>query len=226
MKSIKYTLAALALIAISSFNTAKANPTGDVILGIYNTTNSLQFDLGAYSTLTNGETWNLGNVSSQASGGNLVFSLAAAASNLAAAGGLLKAQIAIAGINLPSTAPSNLGSELTAIGTVEQDQTSSPELESSTTGGSYAFEDNGNGFGLGTANDPAQAFTGTDTANLYTLLKSAAPVEVGTFTTATTAGDTTLTFNALSTPEPSAYALGLTALALFWVLKRRSSTVA
>jgi hypothetical protein len=50
------------------------------------------------------------------------------------------------------------------------------------------------------------------------------PLDSWTFSTS--GSDTTLTYGALATPEPSAYALGLCALALFWVLKRRSSTIA
>jgi hypothetical protein len=227
MKSIKYTLAALAFIALASFNTAKANPDGDVILGVFNTTNSLQFDLGSYGSLITAgtETWDLGNVTSTA-GSNLQFSFAASSTNLSAAGGLPKQVIALGGVNIPTTTPSNISSEQQAITSVEGDQTTQTELEGATTGGSYAEEDNGNGFGLGGAYNIDQTWTGNDSASLYYLAKGQAPVDVGTFTTSTVAGDTTLTFNVLSTPEPSAYALGLTALALFWVLKRRSSTVA
>jgi hypothetical protein len=85
MKPIKLALAAaLAAIGALAFTSnAKAQTYGDVILGIYDTsgvdTNSLEFDLGYYTTLTNGETFSLGSaVSGQygaSTASNLKFAL-------------------------------------------------------------------------------------------------------------------------------------------------------
>jgi hypothetical protein len=48
----------------------------------------------------------------------------------------------------------------------------------------------------------------------------------GTFQFSTDgSGNDILTYDPTSTPEPSAYALGLCALALFFVLKRRNAMV-
>jgi hypothetical protein len=233
MKSIKYTLAALAVIALASVSTAKAQTgaPGDLVLGVFNTTNSLEFDLGTYGSLASGETWDLGNVSSTA-GSNLSFSLAdSVASANGTQGGLPKGAIALAGINIPTGTVPTLTSEIQAISTVQGDLTGTTvaaanghsayfeQLQGASTGGSYAQEDGGNGFGI--ASNIDQSWTGNDTADLFTLVKSGTATEVGVFTTSTVGGDTILTFDTLAAPEPSAYALGLCAVALFFVLKRR-----
>jgi hypothetical protein len=237
MKSIKYTLAALAVIALASVSTAKAQTgaPGDLILGVFNTTNSLAFDLGTYTNLTSGESWDLGTVSSTV-GSNLSFSLADTANtSTSGAGGVPKNTILLAGTNIPTGTVPTLTSEFGAIQTAEEAITGSGVttvaaanghssyfelLESASGAGAYSVEDGGNGFGIGSNIDVT--WTGSDTADLYSLTKSGTPVEVGVFSTATVGGDTVLTFNSLSaTPEPSAYALGLCAVALFFVLKRR-----
>jgi hypothetical protein len=240
MKSIKYTLAALALIATASFNTAKAQAVGDVLLGVFNTTNSLQFDLGAYSTLSNGEEWDLGNVTGTIgdTSGDLTFDIAAAAGNSGASGGLAKSNIAITGSVFNTPTPT-ITSENTAIATVAtnftQGTTETPEsddhsylenLQSASTGGSFAYEYGSSQFGFGSNYTLGQSWTGNDSAELALLVKNNSAPQLGTFTTETVDNDTVLTYDTLSVPEPSAYALGLAALALFWVLKRRSSTVA
>jgi hypothetical protein len=234
MKSVKYTLAALAVIALASVSNVKAASDGDVILGVFNSTNSLEFDLGSYSTLTSslptGLSWDLGNVTSTA-GSGLSFSFAAAATSLSAQGGVTKGDIALAGTNIPTpsaalgTVESTINSVPTnfTTGTAETPLTDgasyTEELLGSTAAGAYAKQDNSTGFGLGT--DIDAVWTGNDTADLY-LLANGSATEIGQFTTTTTDGDTTLTFTSLSaTPEPSAYALGLCAVALFFVLKRR-----
>ncbi len=69
MKPLKYTVAALALIAVASFNqSAKAASPGDVILGLGNSSTSVEFDLGAFSTLTANESFNLGTTISSTLG--------------------------------------------------------------------------------------------------------------------------------------------------------------
>jgi hypothetical protein len=47
----------------------------------------------------------------------------------------------------------------------------------------------------------------------------------GTFSLSGSGSNVTFSFNPQAVPEPSAYALGLCAMLLFWVLKRRSSIV-
>jgi hypothetical protein len=92
---------------------------------------------------------------------------------------------------------------------------------------SFAAEDGNNGFGLGGSAGVEKTYTGNDSAPFYFIdYNNSVLTPLLTFSTSTVGGDTILTYGAVATPEPSAYALGLTALALFWVLKRRSSTVA
>ncbi len=100
-------------------------------------------------------------------------------------------------------------------------QTYTEELLSSSAAGAYALEACDQGFGLGV--EIAPTWTGNDTVEFATLGNGTLTVD-GQFVTTTVGGDTILTFEAISAPEPSAYALGLCALALFWVLKRRSSS--
>ena len=236
MKSVKYTLAALAIIALASVG-AKAQSTGtpgDMMLGVFNTTDSLEFDLG--SALTNGETWNLGNVTSLA-GTNLSFSIIAGSEKNFAEGSFPKNTLAVAGVNIASVAVLPLSTVITlqttsfSQGTAETAGSASIKAEeldvNSSASDSYANLDGasatggGSSFGLGY--DIDQVFTGTDSAALYTLTGTGAPVAIGTFTTSTVGGITTLTFDTVAAPEPSAYALGLCAVALFFVLKRRRS---
>jgi hypothetical protein len=239
MKNLKYTLAALAIVAAASVSTAKAQSPayGDVVLGVFNTTNSLEFDLGPYSTLSNNEAFNLGSVSSLA-GSGLTFDIAGASGGTLgsqSAGGIPGADIVLTGSVFPATNPSSFGTEFTTIhgvttnfqgGTAETPGTNVQfeDLQPSSNGGSFASEDGGIAFGLGSNYTTDQTWTGNDTADLYLLKPGAGgSTEEGYFTTSTTAGDTTLTYHTLATPEPSAYALGLVAVALFWVLKRRRS---
>jgi hypothetical protein len=109
---------------------------------------------------------------------------------------------------------------------------------STTNGFTQAYNNaNGNIFGQSTLGDTPLAqyisTTGADqttTAELYALPQSisnavpAIPVDEGTFSFDSADGILTFTSaTALSTPEPSAYALGICALVLFAVLKRRHS---
>jgi hypothetical protein len=80
---------------------------------------------------------------------------------------------------------------------------------------------NGGSFGLASGAQPAllSLYTPTSVVALDTLTAGGTPTELGTFTVSS-AG---VTFNAAAVPEPSAYALGICAFLLFWVLKRRNS---
>jgi hypothetical protein len=242
MKSIKYTMAALAVIAIASVSTAQAqitpNGNGDLLLGIFNSTNSLEVDLGAYSTLTNGETWDLQSIPTVA-GTGLTFNISAAG-GAGGAGGLGGFEIVTTTTKVPTTVGST-STETTAItaatgvNNIESGTDETPSganylayLDSSSAAGSFKTKYNNNGFGFGTTSYAlGQTYTGSNSVDLYDLVNGNAPVDLGTFSFTTTDGDTVLTFDSLAaTPEPSAYALGLCAIALFWVLKRRSSTIA
>jgi hypothetical protein len=257
MKSIKYTAVALALIAAASFTTsAKAAVAGDLILGIYDTdgtvTNSYEVDLGAYSTLSTGETFNLGSTISSLfsadSTPSLVFDIAGSASTLANSGGLTKKEVALTASMLPSLPASGgngventsiageyqtfnnplgtLGAGVSSNGTaftevsVANGTTGSFEGEINALPGSY-------GYGGGAPAVVLSPYSTSASANLYTVLNSTSQETAtdGTdvFQFGGTAADTTLTFDPVATPEPSAYALGLCAVALFWVLNRRRS---
>lgn len=252
MKSVKYTLAALAAIALASFSTAQAqitpNGAGDLVLGIFNSTNSLEFDLGAYSTLSNGETWDLQNiVSGSGVGSGLTFNIVAAGGG-AGAGGLGVDEIVTTGTKFAASLPNSLSTENSAITTLEGPNAVTGGTNETPSGANYTaavqssgdaasfYKKYGTGttqFGFGGNYTLGQSYTGSNSIGLYDLLEPnttgtpESAVEIGTFTFTTTDGDTVLTYDSLSaTPEPSAYALGLCAIALFWVLKRRSSTIA
>jgi hypothetical protein len=245
MKSIKYTLAALALIAIASFSTAKAQTSGDVFFGVFNSTDSLAFDLGAYSSLANGEQFNLGNVSSLVSGPAKFAVIATSAGDSTNAGGIPGGDLAVDGnqstlANLAVNDP-DFALQIQSVNTIVNGFNSN-QISSQTAGtnvtkvsyqldsdsSSFAAEDANNGFGLGGAAGVEKTYTGNDSAPFYFIDYNNSQLDtLLTFSTSTVNGDTILTYGtALTTPEPSAYALGLTALALFLVLKRRSSTVA
>jgi hypothetical protein len=258
LNKYKYIVGGLALIAVASFaSPAKAQVTsavsGDVMLGIYDTNDkalgSYEADLGAFSTLKNGETFNLGStVSSTFSGdtsATLTFSIAASADGGGAAGGLSAAEVAFTSTGVTAstlassntaannnignitgnfadsylTLPSNTSSTGTSIGagTDTSSNTDGFQTQVNASGGSY-------GLAAGAATLAAYPSNGTD-FTFYTKQSSSQTTTAdGFFVFGTNgSGQEILTYDVASTPEPSAYALGLCALALFWVLKRRSS---
>ena len=211
-----------------------------VILGLFNSTSSLEVDLGAYSSLTNGETYNLAALPTLA-GTGLTLNISGTAYNDVVGGlGANGDEIVTTTTKVPATVGTISGesskiSTLAAPTALESGTNETPSganflayLDSSSTASSFKTQYGTTSFGFGTSSYAlGQTYTGSNSVGLYDLVSGNAPVEVGTFTFSTTSNDTTLTYNTLSaTPEPSAYALGLCALALFWVLKRRSSTVA
>jgi hypothetical protein len=243
MKNIKYTLAALALIAAASFSTAKAQNDGDVIVGVFNSTYSLAFDLGSFSSLSNGEQFNLGNVASLVTGSSKFAIIGSANSDQTSSGGITAGDVVADGNSSQLLTQAQSG-ELsptestvdTVIGSFNANQLSSQTPGTNVTKVSYqstssdpqsfGAQDGGNGFGLGAAAGVEQTYTGNN-SNIPFYLLDANNGVLDTelpFTFSTSGNDTILTYGAV--PEPSAYALGLTALALFWVLKRRNSTVA
>jgi hypothetical protein len=258
MKPLKYTVAALAILAAASF-TQSAHATtaaGNLVFGVDDTSqtvlNSYELNLGAFSSLSNGETWNLGTSVSTffSNSTSLEFNIAGAGgTNGTGAGGLAKQEVAFTAqtgqtpsptsstfntasvtedgafngtaITLPSNTSSN-GTAISAV-TVANSTPGSFSYEfdtnnsSNTNGGEYGFTD-GNG-------QLGDTFPTGDVLTLYTVTNGAASaVADGTFSLSNVGGNEILEFNTLAaTPEPSAYALGLCAVALFWVLKRRRS---
>jgi hypothetical protein len=249
MKSIKHTLVALSLIVAASV-TANAQT---VALGLYNTSTSLAINLGNLNQLTANEQFNLGNAIETTLGtSGITFDIAGAGSQISAVGGFAKNQIAL---TITSLAPTYTGftasTPITDIsGFTGGESTNSVTLGSSTSSTGVAItafsEANGPtsssfnhyyvagtagntpfglGAGLGTGGDAFPTSGGLYT--FYTLTRSGgAPTVYGTFQFSTDgSGNDILTYDPTSTPEPSAYALGLCALALFAVLNRRRSTV-
>ncbi len=110
MKTTKYTMAALALIAAAAITTSAKAATGDIILGIYDTningvTQSYEVDLGLFSSLTPNETFNLGSSIQDLFGADapaqLVFNIAGTGA-LAGGGSLVGGQIAFTASTLPN----------------------------------------------------------------------------------------------------------------------------
>ena len=255
MKPLKYTVAALAILAAASFGSSAHATTlasGSLVLGIDDSTDavatSLEFNLGLYNTLSNGETWNLGTTASTTYGSSntLEFNIAASGGN--AGGATLAAkELALTAVSLPSlngvggnsyntstvsgnlvtedgnftgtavTLPSSTSSNGTAISAVS--------IPSGNTGAFYSEFNNGTGKQYGFADGQlGDTFPTSDVLALYTIVNgSTSGTQVGTFSLSNVGGNEILTFDTLATPEPSAYALGLCAVAIFFVLRRRST---
>ncbi len=252
MKPLKYTVAALALIAVASFTqSAKAQNFGDLVLGVYDAAsggvaNSYQLDLGAFNSLTNGETFNLGTtVATEFAGdssANLQFNIAAIGVT-GQVSGLSNEELAFTASTLPASISTSNASPFTDLKALVNDwQGTSINLPSSTSSNGTALlavsnansnagsfdnefvKNNVYGLGSGDLTDLEASFTNGTTVELYTNPNgSSTPTEVGTFSLSDVGGNEILTFDTVATPEPSAYALGLCAIALFFVLKRRSS---
>jgi len=241
MKPLKYTVAALALLAAASFSSAQASTppaAGDLILGFQNSSTSLEFDLGAYNTLTPGETFNLGTtIESQLGSGPLTWNIAAGATTTQAAGGLAIKEVVFTAASIGTFASStstsvftNLGTEVNNYGsgtavaganyqamTIDNSNNASFAKVLSNNLGNYGFTSTAGTFG---ASFP-------DTTDIFTLYDkkngSASVTAVGTFQFSVVDGNDILTFDPVAVPEPSTYALGLCAVALFFVLRRRNN---
>jgi len=248
MKSLKYTVAALAAIALASFtSSAMAQATGDLILGVFDTNTSgvqtsFQFDLGAFNSLSDGETFNLGTSASSlftSDPSNIVWNIAGSGGG-AGGGGLLKKEVAITVESLPSLPANNTtenqqiatltsgfsgGTAVTLPSTTSSNGTtvSAVTLANSNSSSFYStFTTSGGGFGYGTGF--TDTYPSTDSVTLEVIPNTnptANAVTDGTFTLSN--NGQTLTYNLVATPEPSAYALGICAVALFLVLRRRST---
>ena len=131
------------------------------------------------------------------------------------------------GVAVPVTALYNGFGNVTLTG----NSTTAGTIATSTAGGwTYQVTNNGgnaagNDFATGLNLEQGVSSTGTETLNLYDLTKhpsTTAATLVGTFNLASNG---TFTFDATpaAVPEPSAYALGICAMLLFLVLKRRSA---
>ncbi len=249
MKSLKYTVAALAAIALASFTSSAmaqtVPPTGDLIFGAYDTTGAItlsyELDLGAFSSLSNGETWNLGTTASSlfsSDSANIVWNIAGTGGS-PGGGGLAKKAVAITVESLPSLptnnttefgaianvyAAFNQGTSLTLVPTTSSNGTAIQAVSLTNTNTSSVqqeFTTNGGGYGYGDGFSDTYPSTDAVTLELIPNTTTGASAD-GTFVLSNN-GDT-LTYNALAaTPEPSAYALGACAVALFLVLRRRKS---
>ena len=243
---MKLTAVALALIAAAAFTTsanAAIGTTGDLILGIYDTSlsnsNSLEVSLGLNTTLpTNGgtETWDLtsAEIADVTSGGStLAFSIAATGgsvgtSSLVADEDLVSSPVAIlsSAVGAASTAESNINGLITGSGASVGSTPTAIEVANSNTKSFKAEVNNNTGdFGLTsgniTGNGSILAPLSTS-VTLYDINPTADTVSaLGTFSFNT--GTDVLTYNAIATPEPSTYALMIGGLLALWVIKRRRS---
>jgi hypothetical protein len=240
-------VAALALIAAASFTSsamaASLGSTGDVILGVYDSNSttipSYEVDLGNISTLTAGETFNLGTtLASNFSGdtsANLVFNIFSAPSSTTYA--LLSTSAITPASGSSGTQP------ITYVNNIYNDQGSTavtlPSTMSSngtaiaaaTSGDSDSFYSQGGSaspaLGAVGATNPTLSSSGASSVITFYGVTvgahSASQTVDGTFQFGTVSGNEILTFDPTATPEPSAYALGLCTVVLFWVLKRRRS---
>jgi hypothetical protein len=258
MKKIQLTAAALALIAAAVFtNSAKAQdfPTGDIIFGVYDSAasgaapNSYEVDLGSFSSLTVGETFNIGTslastFTSDATP-SLVFDIAGTGGT--GAGGLAAKQIAVTS-PLPYVVPTNyqtttpnlnianeygsLGSS-TVLGTgLSSTGTTFTEVSDANTDPD-AFEqtvnDSGGSYGIngGQSGNILTSYTigSTVTTDFFTEATKQQPVLDGLFEITGSGASTQLVFEGLSsTPEPTTYGLMVGGmLALFAFMRRRSN---
>jgi hypothetical protein len=99
---------------------------------------------------------------------------------------------------------------------------------------SKQLNDNSGNYGYGGGNTVLTAYSTSASVPLFYIAdggakttETAVPSNLGqaqdSFGFSTTGGNVVLTFDPAAAPEPSAYALGLCAAALFWVLNRRRS---
>src|ERR1700733_1801040 len=110
MKPLKYTVAALAILAAASFSTSAnaALTAGSLVLGVEDTTgsvsNDLEVNLGTFATLSNNETWNLGTSQATVFGSTSTLEFNIAGTGGAGGGGGLNSakEIAFTAESLPS----------------------------------------------------------------------------------------------------------------------------
>ena len=139
-------------------------------------------------------------------------------------------------IPLTDNSSSALNPVVTAINTFRQGLNGATALSDSSTGAaignsttpaanitnSYTYTEtqNGNSAGFGYSSNDEQTGAGTDELYLVSPGTSLTLAQdLGTFKISSSG---VLTFQSQAVPEPSAYALGICAVVLFWVLKRRS----
>ena len=255
MKYLKYTSAALALIAAAGFTqSAKAQATaktGDVILGVYDSAasgaapNSYEVDLGAFSSLTAGETFTLGtslaNAFTSDTSASLVFDIAGTGFTTSG-GGLSVGQFAVTA-PVPYTVPGNTPTTTPDLNIVDEYgsfTSSSPVVATGTSSNGTSFtaitdpntdsdsfeqsvNDNGGSYGISGTPTILTAYNvgSTATTDFLTEKNKAQPLADGIFELTGTGAGTELVFDPTSTPEPSTYALMLGGAVALWVVMRR-----
>lgn len=189
----------------------------------------------ASTTPGTGVNWSVAGVN--ADGSSIYATSIAGANNVrtSSASGLATAQGLIASLASGSAGAGSLngapvaGTASSALigGTVNS--VNSGGVAASALSESYQSLEGGNGYSF----VPSAEQTGAGTDELYSFTpgttsgfppKYPLATDLGTFTLSDTGGNLSFTFGTpAAVPEPSAYALGLCAMLLFWVLKRRRS---
>jgi hypothetical protein len=252
MKNLKLTAAALALIAAAVFtNSAKAQvlSDGDILFGVYDTAatgaapNSFEVDLGAFNTLTVGETFMIGSnlASAFSTDATPVLKFNIVGTGNVGGGGLDSSEIAFSTSQVVTTvsnsntnsATNNIENLYDPSGTVVATGTSSntttfteftdPNSDHSSIGYGATHPNN---YGIGVSSSVLTPYTlgSTAVANFYTEENHANPILTGVWELSGSGASTELTFLGTATPEPSTYVLmlgGLVGLVAF--LRRREN---
>ena len=230
---------AAAALALATSAAQAQYSSGDLVVGFTSGSgNDLVYDLGKYSTLTDGQSWNLNSALTSSPGsytslGNLNFGVVGALS-LGLSGSAKTVYSTVptaqgAPVSIPNTTTFNgirtsvdtIGQFITS-GPAGIDAASDPASWNGETivGGSGTFYNN---YGSATQNDPNSTTPATFTfgavvEDLYGAKADNTPATLlGTFTFDSSG---TLTFNATAVPEPSALSL-LGGLGLFMIVARR-----
>jgi hypothetical protein len=215
--TIKATLVALAVVGVTSG--ARAAYSGDLLVGFTTTTgNDLVYDLGLFTSLTDGETWNMtAPIASTSNSGLLSSSVQWGVIGTKNTGGVRSSwatKVGSAPPAIPNTTTfNNIDLDTTSMaGSLGVTTTSSP--------GTFASEDSSsatpNSWNQQTISSPSAGSyhkvnvnpntTGSSTVSFYqTISGGTASSLVGTFNFDTSSG--ILTFDAVSVPEPSTYGM-------------------
>ncbi len=253
MKSLKF--AALAFAGLAMFSqSAKAVPgsVGDLILAVYNTSDTYAVDLGSETAFSaTAGTMNLSNIVSDADL-NTIFGAGLSSTQWEVIGtsgtggpftiggtGVFQDAAIVTDVNTPSAGYSHnaLSGSASQIGGFLNTLTSSGTTAYSSNSAEAAlFATNGPSnesspsleWNLPSSVIPEVSFGSTATLYLLNPKSNATGPSVGVTTTLGTfqfVGGTTFEYNYSAVPEPSTYALlGMGALLLVWIVRRRSAS--